>query len=402
MQRAKAVTIRPDESGGGIAASRPAARAASATGAAVTTFHFVNANPASDSERSQNKVLVRSNASNYHWRRVKKSSSSSTSTSSVCAEPFPSSPTGRPAANVNKRRSTTNRSSESTRPAKRALTPRSPPPTCASSSTDSERSTPKTEQEEQNDQVYITESSPTSSGRGALIILPDASLSSLVVSGHHDPFETYPCDLPKEFVSPVLDQGEFEIEWPREFRSAPAKKRSHLLMRARPARSPLFLVNSFLSLMFPPERGQSISPLAQEWLRMTFRDRSLFHASLFCQLTRNRIFVSDASASESPEQVQCYSETIRGVHQKFLDTAASCQDENILSVYALSYHGEPRGDPPVEAPSQGPLTTLQLLHIYGGRLRTVNVHLQGLAKMLTLRGGLSKIQLPGLAQAICL
>lgn len=80
----------------------------------------------------------------------------------------------------------------------------------------------------------------------------------------------------------------------------------------------------------------------------------------------------------------------------------SCEDENILSVYSLTYHGDLRRDNPAIAPSQGPLTTLQLLHVYGGRLETVQVHLQGLAKMLTLRGGLNKIKLPGLAQAISL
>jgi hypothetical protein len=126
----------------------------------------------------------------------------------------------------------------------------------------------------------------------------------------------------------------------------------------------------------------------------------LFHASLFCQLTRNRIFFS--APAESREQVQCYTETIRGVHQKFKDTSMRCEDENILAVYALSYHGGLRQDIPVVGPAQGPLTTLQLLHIYGGRLETVQVHLQGLAKMLALRGGLSKIRLPALAQAISL
>lgn len=152
--------------------------------------------------------------------------------------------------------------------------------------------------------------------------------------------------------------------------------------------------------MFPPEKGQTLSPHSHKWLEMTFRDRSLFHASLFCQLTRNQVFVT--SPTDTPEQMQCYTETIRGVQQKFEDTSMSCEDENILAVYALSYHGELRLHPPVASPSQGPLTTLQLLHIYGGRLRTVNLHLQGLAKMLTLRGGLSQIKLPGLAQAISL
>ncbi|KAI1609879.1 hypothetical protein EDD36DRAFT_453605 [Exophiala viscosa] len=331
MHKAKAVTNRPDDRADG-AVPHPAAN---------KTFQFVTALPSSESERSQNKVLVRSNASNFHWRRVKK-------------DKKPESPPGRPAL----RRRSTGQSQSSTRPSRRALAP-SRPKKSESGSPESDRSSPKTEDvEEQYDQAI---ESPTYSDD--VISLPETSLSSLVVSGHHDPFETYPCDLPKEFVSPVLDQ-----------------------------------ITSFLTLMFPPERGQTISPLAGTWLRTTFRDRGLFHASLFCQLTRNRVFY--ASPAESREQVQCYTETVRGVHQKFGDTTMSCEDENILAVYALSYHGDLRRSPPAVAPSQGPLTTLQLLHIYGGRLETVPVHLQGLAKMLTLRGGLSKIQLPGLAQAI--
>jgi len=326
MHKAKAVTSRPEESAG-RAASRPASKA----------FQFVTALPSSEAERSQNKVLVRSNASNFHWRRVKKDKKSESSPS-------------RPAPP--RRRSTSSLPKSS----RRTLAPATPQKN-DSASPENDISPPKNE--EDLSEHAVTESPAYSD----FIISPDASLSTLVISGHHDPFETYPCDLPKDFVSPVLDQ-----------------------------------INSFLSLMFPPERGQSINPLAETWLRTTFRDRGLFHASLFCQLTRNRVFFS--TPIETRETMQCYTETIRGVHQKFQDTSISCEDENILSVYALSYHGDLRRDPPVVAPSQGPLTTLQLLHIYGGRLETVQVHLQGLAKMLILRGGLSKIKLPGLAQAI--
>lgn len=100
--------------------------------------------------------------------------------------------------------------------------------------------------------------------------------------------------------------------------------------------------------------------------------------------------------------MQCYTETIRGVHQKFQDNTMSCADENILSVYALAYHGANRPQTSAEVPNQGPLKSLQLLDIYGGRLETVEVHLRGLAKMLTLRGGVGKIGLPGLSQAISL
>ncbi|KIX98345.1 uncharacterized protein Z520_05646 [Fonsecaea multimorphosa CBS 102226] len=339
MHKARAVTPRPDPSAG-VAASSPARASPAAAAAAAKTFQFVTANPSTDAERSRNKTLVRSNASNYHWRRVRRSTDGAA--------------TSRPP--VARRRSSTR---SQVKPSKRVLAPATPQ-TIESSSTESEDRSPKTEDET----IEFVAGSPLQGSQGGeLVTITSASLSSLLVSGHYDPFETYPCDLPKEFVSPILDQ-----------------------------------VNSFLSLMFPPEKGQTMSPHSEKWLQMTFRDRSLFHASLFCQLTRNRIFL--LSPSDSPETMQCYTETIRGVHQKFADTSVSCEDENILAVYALSYHGEPRVHPPTPAPSQGPLTTLQLLHLYGGRLRTVNVHLQGLAKMLTLRGGLSKLKLPGLAQAI--
>ncbi|KIW10775.1 hypothetical protein PV08_10074 [Exophiala spinifera] len=229
----------------------------------------------------------------------------------------------------------------------------------ASTSPESDTSPPKTEDERSK---HAVADSPAYSD---VLILPDSALSTLQVSTHHDPFRTYPSDLPTEFVSRVLDQ-----------------------------------VKNFLGLMFPPEAGQTIHPLASTWLQMAFRDRGLFHASLFCQLTRNRIFYPSAVFLESRETMQCYTETIRGVHQKFLDSSMSCEDENILSVHSLTYHGDLRRHAPAIAPSQGPLTTLQLLHVYGGRLETVQVHLQGLAKMLTLRGGLNKLKLPGLAQTI--
>lgn len=175
MHKAEAVTNRPDESADD-AVPRPA----------VKTFQFVTALPSSDAERSQNKVLVRSNASNFHWRRVKK-------------DKKPESASGRPTL----RRRSTSQSQSQQRPSRRALAP-SKPKNTDSASPESERSSPKSEDvEDQNEQAI---ESPAYSDD--VITLPDTSLSSLLVSGYHDPFETYPCDLPKEFVSPVLDQSE--------------------------------------------------------------------------------------------------------------------------------------------------------------------------------------------------
>jgi hypothetical protein len=173
MHKARAVTPRPDQSAG-VAASRPARAVAS------KTFQFVTAIPSSEAERSQNKVLVRSNASNYHWRRVK------TDVDGV---------SNRPTA----RRRSSNLGQ--VKKSKRARAPTTPQ-TIGSSSTESEGPTPKIEEDLGGS---ITDS-PVSGGE--LVSFSPNNLSTLVVSGHHDPFETYPCELPKEFVSPVLDQGE--------------------------------------------------------------------------------------------------------------------------------------------------------------------------------------------------
>jgi hypothetical protein len=173
MHKAVAVTPRPDLSAGLTATTCPARASPS------KTFQFVTAHPSSEAERSQNKVLVRSNASNYHWRRVKKNADGGSN---------------RPRT---RRRSSNHGQLKSS---KRVLAPATPQ-TISSSATESEGPTPKTEEEH----IECIAESPVSAGE--LVIFSPESLSTLVVSGHHDPFETYPCDLPKEFVSPVLDQG---------------------------------------------------------------------------------------------------------------------------------------------------------------------------------------------------
>ena len=172
MHKVRAVTPRPDPITG-LVPSRPSRGASKG-------FQFVDANPSSESERSQNKVLVRSNASNYHWRRVKKDTNS---------------PPSRPVA---RRRSSNHGRIKASQRALATATPQ----TIGSSATESEGPTPRTEEEPIEP---ITRSSVL---LGELATYFPESLSALVISGHHDPFETYPCELPKEFVSPVLDQGE--------------------------------------------------------------------------------------------------------------------------------------------------------------------------------------------------
>ncbi|RVX67363.1 hypothetical protein B0A52_09144 [Exophiala mesophila] len=308
-------------------------------------FQFVDANPSTDAQRFQNKVLVRSNASNYHWRRARKSTHPHSDVDvpgqlghgHVKAK-LPSPATKRP--------STSNTQSSGWLSNLSSLTH-------------------ITSDEEQQDDFF------NSSDHALRLLNPDRRTSETTpylpsshISGHHDPFEMYPSDLPKEFVSPVLDQ-----------------------------------LMAFMTFIFPPRPGAIMSDLTIIWMKATFNDWALFHGSLFCQLTRNKAFLG--YTAETSESVQCYTETIRGVHRRFLENGpASSSDENILSVYSLAYHGVLRSVSAVKGPNQGPLEGLAMLNVYGGQLEAVHVHLQGLAKMINLRGGIHKLQFPGLAQAI--
>ena len=48
------------------------------------------------------------------------------------------------------------------------------------------------------------------------------------------------------------------------------------------------------------------------------------------------------------------------------------------------------------------MNTLQGIDIYGGRLDTVKIHNDGLAKMVSIRGGLNNVEFLGLAAMISL
>lgn len=77
-----------------------------------------------------------------------------------------------------------------------------------------------------------------------------------------------------------------------------------------------------------------------------------------------------------------------------------CDDENILAVLTLAFHGQKLPSRSSRIPSQGPMNALQGLDIYTGYIDAVHMHVAGLQKMLAIRGGLGDIQFPGLAAMI--
>jgi hypothetical protein len=140
--------------------------------------------------------------------------------------------------------------------------------------------------------------------------------------------------------------------------------------------------------------------VATEWLAKCISHRGLFHAFLFGQLSRTRATKALSPGRDSPELKFCHAVTVREVNKKFQNTSTACDDDNILAVLILAFNGQTLTERPSKSPCQGPLKVLQALDIYGGALDTVPMHMEGLAKMLSFRGGAARIKLSGLAHAI--
>lgn len=92
--------------------------------------------------------------------------------------------------------------------------------------------------------------------------------------------------------------------------------------------------------------------------------------------------------------------SIESINQAFQDPAKATSDTVIMSVMTLAF--TPASGSflcKVLTPLEAPLRNLQWLDVYG-YFDTENPHLRGLARMVELRGGVEKIEYPGLAAII--
>ncbi|EXJ70310.1 uncharacterized protein A1O5_06378 [Cladophialophora psammophila CBS 110553] len=183
--------------------------------------------------------------------------------------------------------------------------------------------------------------------------------------GDFDPFASYPSRLPKEIATQLIGQ-----------------------------------VNHFLNIIFLPDPDRPEESVARHWISWYMSDSTLFHALCFGQLARlSATEPSGLKPVSRKAHWYCYSEVVREVNRRFNNASTRCSDESILAVQALAFHGDKAEDDrePPRSPSQGPLNAMQGLDIYAGRLDPVNIHVLGLARMLSMRGGIDEIKVPGLA-----
>jgi len=137
-------------------------------------------------------------------------------------------------------------------------------------------------------------------------------------------------------------------------------------------------------------------------------DPTLFTAFLYGSLSHRKIRDKDRGTLRGPlgdqedrEALICETATIRLLNEVTSDPSRAVTDAVILSVLcmAANSHQGVALTPPAQSPFYPPLRSLQWLDVYGA-LSANPVHVQGLARLIELRGGLGNVTLPGLAAII--
>lgn len=88
---------------------------------------------------------------------------------------------------------------------------------------------------------------------------------------------------------------------------------------------------------------------------------------------------------------------IRNLIDSLKDPKEACTETNILAILALVKTAPSQNlKPPLKTPKQGPLQSLQSLNSFS--LSNIDpIHVDGLTKLIESKGGLEKIETPGLA-----
>lgn len=155
--------------------------------------------------------------------------------------------------------------------------------------------------------------------------------------------------------------------------------------------------------IFPVDQQEG-AIMAKDHMDRIISVELIFQAYMFSQAIRN-LQLNSRSVRLRGLVSELHSQVVRTINSSMLDEKAACSDDTILAVCNLACHNFISSSVVLDTrarPEQGPLESLRLLDLYGGPIESVEVHLDGMLKMVELRGGLKALGLPGLGPSICL
>lgn len=151
--------------------------------------------------------------------------------------------------------------------------------------------------------------------------------------------------------------------------------------------------------LLPQVRTGEDHPAITAWSELALTTPMLYQVWVYCAAVLQAAM--RGSTLDQPDlMISTYAKAISLLNENMKDSDKAGSDETMLSVLGLACHGPiqriPEGN---YIPKQGPLSELQSLAQYG-LMDLEPLHIDGLASLVSMRGGLDNIELVGLRTAI--
>ncbi|KAJ5109661.1 Protein of unknown function DUF3468 [Penicillium argentinense] len=353
-------------------------------------IHFVNARPASETERLRAHRLVRAHVGRWISDQTKGSkdradAEAATTTSTVEAKQ-PTSSTGARARKSSSTSGDCSGSDAGVGPSSWTLVSRPSPQTRyvtvgphrhphALNARPSEWQSvafPPSQASDSSDSSDDAQTPSLSKQPVAFVPWYEVSRIEPQISGYFNPFGTYPTSFPPD----VVDMSE-----------------------------------TYLSTVIWPglvPRSGRLKKAGESWLPLSLSDPALFTAFMYGSLCHQRVQwlnqkipSSKFGAKEQRVLQLCEMEAIKLINQAMNDPSRRVSDAVLLSVICMAHHqaGDDTFKRCLPTPFRAPLQNLQWLSVYGC-LPPNMIHIQGLVQLIIMRGGLQNIKTNGLAATI--
>ncbi|KAJ5355643.1 Protein of unknown function DUF3468 [Penicillium concentricum] len=332
-------------------------------------IHFVNARPASETERLKAQRLVRAHVGRWISDQTKDRSAgeSSNTRARPVRNPVPPVPVASPGPSytIASRPSSSLRNSPRDSRSNQVTFRDSPfPPSHASDSSDSSSDDASTVTAFSAEALAVARYNKRNS--------PERLERNL--SGIFDPFATYPA--PENFEPAMINLSE-----------------RYLTAVVWPGLAP---------------RPQNVKTAANKWFDLSMADPALFTAFMFGSLCHLRVqwqnnWVPGTVFGQRERRALqlCEMESIKLINQAVRDPDRAVSDAVLLSVICMAHHQaeEKVSQRHRKTPFHPPFPRLQWIDVYGC-LPPNMIHIKGLLQLVKLRGGLAKIPTEGLAATI--
>jgi hypothetical protein len=152
--------------------------------------------------------------------------------------------------------------------------------------------------------------------------------------------------------------------------------------------------------LFPEDRQTSqINSVSIAWLGSCQKTPLLFYALMLSSSIHLDIVRLSKFTGNSPT-ILSYKQTIFRILSEIIrEGNDTSRDEVILAIFTLSSHEIMPLIEEKRTPFNSPLKKLQFLNIYGS-IQFVPEHMKACLELIELKGGIEKIQLPGLAECL--